>query len=403
MGMPPDVVNAGDALPPPAGGRAHRGAERLALAHGLSERPTAFFQTLEAASLLEELAGDPCPQVRQAVAIALERLPEPLYAALHPRLARDDNSFVLNAVRRAAARRERAARVARRTRFGVDQIAAHLQRIEKKHGAAAAREASRLCDRYTQLLVASMVHDLRGVLTHLKANTLTLLAESAATVGARRARLPARVRDDLEFLERTVLDMEQFTSPLETACRPERLVDLVRASLEIAAASVRANAEIDPAAVAVELDVPAALCVSVARHQIVTAFANVLKNAFEAFIGGWPRRTLGSVGAAGGEMSAQANAVEADHCRVVISARRHHREVVLVIRDNGMGFAQEEADALHLCTPGRRNKTKRNSTGYGLPNAARKIMAQGGSIQFDSQEGRGATVTVRLPAAAEGQ
>jgi signal transduction histidine kinase len=370
--------------------------ERLTVIRELAERPAAFFQTAEAAAVLELLADDPLPQVRQAVAIVLEHLPEPVFAPLCMKLKRDDNAYVLNAARRAVTRRERAARAAQRTRFGVDQVASHLQRIERQHGTIAAREASRLCERYTQLLVASMVHDLRSILTHLKANTLALLAETSPAAGTRPARLPARVRDDLEFLERTVMDMEQFTEPLDTGRRPERLVDMVRAALEIAVASVRANGEVDPDAIEVRVDVADHIMVVAARHHVVAALANVLKNAFEAFVGGWPRRTLASAGTTATEPPA------IDASRIEITAHSDDDAVELVVRDNGMGFAQEEADTLHLFTPGRRNKTKRNSTGYGLPNAARKIVSQGGSIHFDSQEGRGTAVTVRLPSPSRG-
>lgn len=399
MATQPDRIDAADVV---ARLRANRKAvsrdERLAVAQALVEHPAAYFQTPEAAALLDVLADDPVPQVRQAVARTLENLPEPLYTTLHEKLGHDPNAFVLSAVERAVARRLRAARAAQRTRFGVDQVAAHLQRIEKRYGAAAAREASRLCERYTQLLVASMVHDLRSVLTHLKANTLSLLAETTTPAGTRRARLPARVRDDLEFLERTVLDMEQFTEPLDAGRRPERLVDLLRAAQEIAVASVRANGEVDPGAVVASVDVPEHITVVVARHQVVTALANILKNAYEAFAGGWPRRTQAVAGNAG-----DAGATTDEVSRIEITARRVGDHAELSIRDNGMGFAQEEADTLHLFTPGRRNKTKRNSTGYGLPNAARKIVSQGGSIHFDSQEGRGTVVTVRLPTPAKGR
>jgi hypothetical protein len=71
--------------------------------------------------------------------------------------------------------------------------------------------------------------------------------------------------------------------------------------------------------------------------------------------------------------------------------------VDLQISDNGMGFAPEEAAALKPFTPGRRNKTKRNSTGYGLPNAMRNIGAHGGTVHVSSEMNRGTTVTVRLP------
>lgn len=355
-------------------------SERRALAEALAGRPLGEFRTPRGVALLAALAADADPQVRQAVATLLDRLPEPAYAQLRAGLEHDANAYVVSAVRRAVARREKTTRRAVRTRFGVDRVALHLQRIEKRHGPLASRAAWRLCERYTQLLVASMVHDLRSILTHLKANALSLLAEPGTRL-CRPGQVAARVRDDLEFLERTVLDMQQFTAPLDAARRPERLVDLLHAARQIALTSVRENGDVDPARIAFQLDVADRVTVLVARHMVVAALANILKNACESFAGGWPHTGTPLV-----EIYAT---VDGDAVHVVI-------------RDNGMGFAQEEADALYLRTPGRRNKTKRNSTGYGLPNAARNIYALGGGISFESIEGRGTTVTVRLPHAMKG-
>ena len=127
---------------------------------------------------------------------------------------------------------------------------------------------------------------------------------------------------------------------------------------------------------AVDVQVPKGIIVRVAPHQFVAALVNILKNAFEAF-------------------SQRPANKAAPAIRVAASTTGAWLE--LVIQDNGMGFAAEEAAALKPFTPGRRNKTKRNSTGYGLPNAMRNIGAHGGTVRIDSEEDRGTTVTIRLP------
>lgn len=43
-----------------------------------------------------------------------------------------------------------------------------------------------------------------------------------------------------------------------------------------------------------------------------------------------------------------------------------------------------------------------NSTGYGLPNAMRKIKAHGGQIMIDSRPGGGTIVAIQFPASGEG-
>ena len=44
-----------------------------------------------------------------------------------------------------------------------------------------------------------------------------------------------------------------------------------------------------------------------------------------------------------------------------------------------------------------RNKSKRQSTGYGLPIAARNVAAHGGLLRLESRENEGTTVTILLP------
>ncbi len=114
----------------------------------------------------------------------------------------------------------------------------------------------------------------------------------------------------------------------------------------------------------------------VVAHLIVAALSNIIKNAFESF--------------------AQPP-VDGSPPHITIVAATDGTAVELIIKDNGMGFAPEESAALKPFTPGRRNKTKRNSTGYGLPNAMRNVAAHGGTVQVDSEENRGTTITVRLP------
>ena len=350
--------------------------QRAALACSLGDRLSSFFAALDAHALLEFLAADPKPEVRQAVANLLPQVPDEVFDSLRTALEDDDNSFVRNSVQKAIDKRQQAARTADRVRFGVDQIVSQLNTISQRYGEPASRQAWSLCERYTELLVGSMVHDLRSILTHLKANIAPANTDGTEAEPKRSARSANRVKDDIEFLERTVRDMEQFALSLTSERQPEKLSDLIQAAIEIAVESVQFNGEVSKEHIEVQVDVPERIVLHVARHLIVTALANVIKNAYEAFI---------------------CPSEPTTPKRIEITATDDGTWVEIVVRDNGMGFSQEEADALLLLTPGRRNKTKRHSTGYGLPNAMRKIAAHGGSIRFESQEGQGATVVIRLP------
>ena len=71
------------------------------------------------------------------------------------------------------------------------------------------------------------------------------------------------------------------------------------------------------------------------------------------------------------------------------------------VADHGIGMSDEEKLNCSLVVPGRRNKTKRFSTGYGLPIAARNIAAHGGSLTITRKENEGTTVTMTLPIDAD--
>jgi len=257
-----------------------------------------------------------------------------------------------------------------KVRFGSDQIVRQLRAIERKYGGEAARESWQLCERYTQLLVGSMVHDLRRLLTYLKANVTAASQGDAID----RSAAAKNAKEDLAFMERTVQDMERFTRSLEGRRERQSLRDLLTRALETAREGIREDGQVDPATVACELDVPDEIVVRVTDNLIVSALANILKNAYEAFI-------------SGGQAVPQIN----------VTAGVRGNIVELHVEDNGMGFSQEEADVLFQSTPGRRNKTKPNSTGYGLPHAIRHIAAHGGTVSFTSQEGVDTSVKVRLP------
>jgi signal transduction histidine kinase len=141
---------------------------------------------------------------------------------------------------------------------------------------------------------------------------------------------------------------------------------LVAEALELTRDSVR-KAKLDPELVSVQQDVPESIVVPLARHQIVIALANVLKNAYEAF-------------QFKGTMRPGAIRIAASTC---------HKWVTLTIEDTGQGICDEELRTPLLLTPGRRNKSKRHSTGYGLPIAARNVAAHGGLLRLESREDEG--------------
>lgn len=82
---------------------------------------------------------------------------------------------------------------------------------------------------------------------------------------------------------------------------------------------------------------------------------------------------------------------------VVFSARREGRDAVFQVADRGIGIPEAERDTLfeafHRCS----NVGEIPGTGLGLVIVKRCVDLHGGSLEIDSEVGKGSTFTVRLP------
>ncbi len=166
--------------------------------------------------------------------------------------------------------------------------------------------------------------------------------------------------------------MVAFTRPAPTGRHREQIADVIAAAIDLARENARVGRDVS--VVQIETNVPEALSLVVARHAVVMAMANVIKNAIEACL-----------------------ASESDEPRICVSAEAADDAVTIRVADNGIGMSDEEKRNCSLAVPGRRNKTKRFSTGYGLPIAARNLAAHGGSLTITSKENEGTTVTMTFP------
>jgi signal transduction histidine kinase len=126
----------------------------------------------------------------------------------------------------------------------------------------------------------------------------------------------------------------------------------------------------------VELNVtaPRDVVIKVSRVQIVTAIANILKNAYDFL----PADAAGPRG------------------EIEIRAVRRGKQVHLSVRDTGQGIPAANLDEIRECLPGRTSRRK-VGTGFGLCNARRYVAAHGGRLTIDSKENEGTTVTIILP------
>jgi signal transduction histidine kinase len=124
--------------------------------------------------------------------------------------------------------------------------------------------------------------------------------------------------------------------------------------------------------VRLELHAQAGVWVDVAAGQMHQVLWNLLRNAVEAMPQG------GTI--------------------VLAAARRNvvPAEAILMVRDTGVGIAQEDVD--HIFEPFFSRKS--GGTGLGLATTARIVEDHKGTIEVLSERGRGTTFTIRLPASA---
>ncbi len=79
--------------------------------------------------------------------------------------------------------------------------------------------------------------------------------------------------------------------------------------------------------------------------------------------------------------------------KLTIHAHKEAKNLVISVKDTGVGIS--EAAKSKLFTPMFTTKSK--GQGFGLPVVKRMTESLGGTVTFESQEGKGTTFTIRLP------
>jgi signal transduction histidine kinase len=111
------------------------------------------------------------------------------------------------------------------------------------------------------------------------------------------------------------------------------------------------------------------------------AIGNLLQNAMDAM----PR---------GGDLGIQATILDHDW-NYGLGNRRHRKELLLEIRDTGVGIPKDKLDKIFLPF----FTTKEKGTGMGLALVHKIVLSHGGRIEVNTEEGRGTTFQIHLPLA----
>ena len=89
-----------------------------------------------------------------------------------------------------------------------------------------------------------------------------------------------------------------------------------------------------------------------------------------------------------------------DEGEIVVSGRKEGDDILLSVRDNGLGMPQEKVDQI-LSDEEHEERTRRHGSGVGLINVHKRIMLRFGpqyGLRIESEPDEGTEVTIRIPA-----
>lgn len=226
--------------------------------------------------------------------------------------------------------------------------------------------------RRQQNFVAAVSHELKSPVASMRLAAETLLIRDPAPEARRR--IVGRLVQDIDRLETMVSNI------LDTARLEEGRLQLSpeRLSLRRIVDSVveEARSRVQEAGVEIAVAGPEDVEINIDEVALRSVLRNLVDNAIKA---SEPR---------------------ADG-RIELEVTREHGEAVLQIRDNGVGFAPEQSEAIFqkFYRPGDEMQRPSRGSGLGLYLVRRFVELYGGHIAAHSEgPGRGARFTIRWPA-----
>jgi signal transduction histidine kinase len=210
-------------------------------------------------------------------------------------------------------------------------------------------------------LSTSIVHDLRNPLAAIYGGAEMLV--DADLPPSHVKRLAANIYRSSQRIQGLLQDLLDVSRGKQGAPEVCRLREVAMAATDSLAATAAAQG------VSISLEIPPEIEAPLERSRMERAFVNLIGNALEAM-------------PAGGE--------------VHIRAEIQHDAVVVHVEDNGPGIAPEIRSRLFqpFVTAG-----KRTGLGLGLALSRQTVLEHGGDMWVESQPGRGARFSFRIPGA----
>jgi signal transduction histidine kinase len=219
-------------------------------------------------------------------------------------------------------------------------------------------------ERNSQQEKLAAIGRLAGGVAHEIRNPLAAMKNAVYYLNMALENPDATVLETLALLDREIARSENVISSLLGLAHPGRMV---RSDVDVNQVLIECLRQRPPAGIEVKTDLEdASIPVRADPAQIAIIFGNIIRKAYEAM----PE---------GGRLS--------------LSTRTEGGWVRVTFKDTGTGITREELGRIFepLMT------TKAAGTGLGLPVAKTLVEGHGGSIEVDSEPGKGSTFTIRLP------
>lgn len=235
-------------------------------------------------------------------------------------------------------------------------------RIKELDEANKELNAMRLSEKFaaTGRIARSIAHEVRNPLTNIDLATSQILAEYSPVDGSMQM-LFEMVNRNSKRINQLITELLTATRFAELNYQPVSLNELAEAALQLA----EDRLQLKQIAIEKKLD-PQLPLIAADREKMIVALLNLLLNAIEA--------------------------IEDGDGLIVIGTRVENGLTVIQIQDNGVGMGKEALS--RLFEPYFTTKNKGN--GLGLTNTQNIILNHKGTVQVESEQGKGTTFTIRF-------